>query len=164
MYHTARSLRLKQKISAHIIWPLCHGPYQISFQGDNEFQQENLNACISKNEKILGDCILECKGDPECKNDCVSQFENNYSECPCQVILYFSSFYNRPNILFKEKCPYGCPCDGYECEIFQKKSVLVLYTRENTNQPVLIRADGQFSTQEFLYKTKTKCVSLTKVV
>lgn len=102
----------------------CGNPICVC-NGDNEFQQENLNACISQNEKFLGDCILKCNSDAECKNDCVTQFENNYSECPCQ-----------------EKCPYGCPCDGYDCEISQKKSVLVLYTRENSNQPVLIKADG----------------------
>ena len=121
---------------------ILYALYKLKLKGDNEFQQDNLNACISQNEKFLGDCILECKGDAECKNDCVTQFENNYSECPCQVILNLLSIYDPLYILSKEKCPYGCPCDGYDCEISQKKSVLVLYTRENSNQPVLIKADG----------------------
>ena len=66
------------------------------------------------------------------------------------------SIYDPPYILFKEKCPYGCPCDGYDCEISQKKSVLVLYTRENSNQPVLIKADGQLSTQVFIIRVFIK--------
>ena len=82
---------------SHIIWHKL-----IDFKGDNEFQQENLNACISQNEKFLGDCILECKGDAECKNDCVTQFENNHSECPCQVIshLFMTRLmsYSRKNV------------------------------------------------------------------
>ena len=72
------------------------------FKGDNELQEENLKACISQNEKFLGECILGCDGygdyysddyytdyyytDAACKNRCISQFENNFSECPCQVI------------------------------------------------------------------------------
>ena len=105
----------------------------------------------------MGDCILQCDSDAECKTECVSQFETNYSECPCQVE---SKMLDLNWILFKEKCPYGCPCDGYQCEISQKKSVLVLYTRESSTQPVLIKADGQFFLEnlksEFLYQNTIK--------
>ena len=44
-------------------------------------------------------------------------------------------------IVFKADCPFGCPCDGFNCEP-DKKSILVLSTR-NSNVPVLIKFDGK---------------------
>ena len=40
----------------------------------------------------------------------------------------------------KDKCPYGCPCDDFECEP-DKNSILVLNT-QSSNKPVLINYDG----------------------
>ena len=47
-------------------------------------------------------------------------------------------------IFTKDGCPFGCPCDSFDCEP-EKKSVLVLNTQVASNQPVLIKYDGQWS-------------------
>ena len=44
--------------------------------------------------------------------------------------------------LIKENCPYGCPCDNYECAIPDKKSILVLSTYTSLRPSVLINYDG----------------------
>ena len=46
---------------------------------------DNLDACLSKNSKALGQCILDCNDDTSCEAACVSTFKDNHSECPCQV-------------------------------------------------------------------------------
>ena len=57
---------------------------------------DDLEACIAKNSKTLGQCILGCKDDTSCESACVSSFKTDYSECPCQVII--SS--NSANVIF----------------------------------------------------------------
>ena len=47
---------------------------------------DNLDACLSKTSKTLGQCILDCNDDADCEASCVSTFKNEHSECPCQVI------------------------------------------------------------------------------
>merc|ERR1719394_671364 len=69
----------------------------------------NLDACLSKNGKTLGQCIVECQNDSGCKSACVTNFENEYANCPCQ-----------------ENCPNGCPCDNYQCDLPEKKAILTL--------------------------------------
>ena len=44
------------------------------------------------------------------------------------------------NNFLKADCPFGCPCDAFDCEP-DKKSVLVLNSM-STNVPVLIKYDG----------------------
>ena len=46
---------------------------------------DNLDACLNKSSKTLGQCILECKDDSSCETDCVSDFKLEHSGCPCQV-------------------------------------------------------------------------------
>ena len=43
-------------------------------------------------------------------------------------------------IFSKDHCPYGCPCDDFDCEP-DKKSILVLNT-QSSNKPVLIKYNG----------------------
>ena len=45
----------------------------------------------------------------------------------------------------KEECPFGCPCESYDCQP-DKKSVLVLndYISES-NKLALIKFDGKFN-------------------
>ena len=45
-------------------------------------------------------------------------------------------------LFFKAKCPLGCPCDKYDCDLPEKKAILTLYTG-NSRQPVLIQPDGK---------------------
>ena len=45
------------------------------------------------------------------------------------------------NIVLKADCPFGCPCDAFDCEP-DKKSVLVLNTNKSSSVPVLIKFDG----------------------
>ena len=42
---------------------------------------------------------------------------------------------------FKDKCPLGCPCDNYDCDLPEKKAILALYSRDTTS-PVLIKPNG----------------------
>ena len=57
----------------------------------NDKNDDDLEACISKNSKTLGQCILDCKDDMSCEAACVSSFKTDYSECPCQVIITLGS-------------------------------------------------------------------------
>ena len=47
---------------------------------------DNLDACLSKISKTLGQCILDCNDDTDCEASCVSTFKEEHSECPCQVV------------------------------------------------------------------------------
>ena len=85
----------------------------------------------------LGQCILDCNDDSSCETDCVSAFKDEHLECPCQV---FGTYQNHDNIIFQEKCPIGCPCDKYDCDLPEKKAILALYTRSS---PVLIQPNGE---------------------
>ena len=53
------------------------------FKDDKD--EDNINACIEKNNNKLGQCILNCDNDSSCETDCVSRFKNDHSKCPCQV-------------------------------------------------------------------------------
>ena len=59
------------------------GKYQkltksIAFQdGSNN---DNLDACLSKTSKTLGQCILDCNNDSSCETACVSAFKDEHSE------------------------------------------------------------------------------------
>ena len=55
----------------------------ILFQDDSN--DDNLDACLSKTSKTLGQCILDCDNDSSCETACVSAFKDEHSECPCQV-------------------------------------------------------------------------------
>ena len=50
--------------------------------------------------------------------------------------MYFYTF-------SQEKCPLGCPCDNYDCELPEKKAILTLYSR-GALKPLLIQPNGQF--------------------
>ena len=52
---------------------------------------ENLDACLSKNSKNLGQCILDCNDDTNCEATCVTAFKKDHSECPCQVFKKYSN-------------------------------------------------------------------------
>ena len=103
-----------------------------------------------KNSRTLGQCILDCKDDTNCEAACVSSFKNNYSECPCQ-----------------EKCPFGCPCENYECNLPDKKAILVLYSG-SSKPSVLIQPNGKFERCLFdtisAYKTSQSYQYQFKVV
>ena len=53
----------------------------------NDKNDDNFNACFTKNSKMLGQCIIDCNNDSSCETDCVSYFKNEHAECPCQVRL-----------------------------------------------------------------------------
>ena len=38
----------------------------------------------------------------------------------------------------------GCPCDGYDCDLPDKKAILALYSRSSSTPPVLIQPNGKF--------------------
>ena len=73
-------LQCKPKIQTRIYKKLRK---LIAFQDDSN--DENLDACLSKTSKTLGQCILDCNNDNSCETDCVSAFKDEHSECPCQV-------------------------------------------------------------------------------
>ena len=104
----------------------------------------------------LGECILDCIGGSKaCDESCVDGFRTQQESCPCQVRQYsVLSFllnflqqlkenliiYMTTNIILKEDCQSGCPCDNFEC-VPDKKSILVLNTWSQDG-PVLIKNDG----------------------
>ena len=93
-----------------------------------------------KNEKSidLGDCIIDCQNNQACENTCIDNFKAEYETCPCQVI---PTLWPEHCKRFKADCPFGCPCDAFDCEP-DKKSVLVLNTNKSSSVPVLIKFDG----------------------
>ena len=48
------------------------------------------------------------------------------------------------DLIFQGDCPFGCPCDSFDCQP-DKKSVLVVNTYRSSNKPVLIKFDGEFN-------------------
>lgn len=50
-----------------------------------------------------------------------------------------SGFY----VFLKEKCPLGCPCDNYNCDLPERKAILTLYSATQ-KPPVLIQPNGTF--------------------
>ena len=74
------------------------------FQDDSN--DDNLDACLNKTSKNLGECILDCNNDSGCETDCVSAFKNEHSECPCQV---FETDHNVFHFFFIGKLPTGMP-------------------------------------------------------
>ena len=93
---------------------------------DNK-NDDNLDACFSENSQTLGKCVLDCNNDTTCEAGCVSTFKTDYAECPCQ-----------------NKCPLGCPCDNYECELPDKQAILTLYNSGSTAKPaLLIQPNGE---------------------
>ena len=51
---------------------------------------------------------------------------------------------NNDQKIFQGDCPFGCPCDKFDCQP-DKKNVLVLNSSRSSNkQPVLIKFDGEF--------------------
>ena len=52
---------------------------------------------------------------------------------------------------FESKCPLGCPCDQYDCNLPEKKAILVLHTNQidanHTYPPVLIQPGGKLNRQ-----------------
>ena len=65
-------------------------------QRGNFFQDanndDNLEACVSKNSKTLGQCILNCNDDDRCEASCVTNFKRKHADCPCQVCSKNMSF------------------------------------------------------------------------
>ena len=51
----------------------------------DDINVDNLDACLTKTSKTLGQCILECEDDSSCENSCVHDFKESHSKCPCQV-------------------------------------------------------------------------------
>ena len=51
-----------------------------------------------------------------------------------------TNIWDARNNFFKTDCPFGCPCDAFDCKP-DKKSVLALNSL-STNVPVLIKYDG----------------------
>ena len=110
---------------------------------------------MTKNSKTLGQCILDCNDDNSCESDCVNTFKIEYSECPCQVS---SSSQNTFFKSFQDKCPLGCPCDNYDCDLPEKKAILALYTRD-FKPSVLIQPNGGITEGfEFYFDDETEVV------
>ena len=57
--------------------------YLFVFKDDSN--DDNLDACLNKTSRNLGQCILDCNDDTSCETACVSAFKSEHSECPCQV-------------------------------------------------------------------------------
>ena len=93
----------------------------------------------------LGQCIIDCNGDQSCEQSCVTLFKYQYEKCPCQVNgdKNLMSNLTLVDLIFKKNCPFGCPCDSFDCRP-DKKSVLVLNTNGRRSKPVLIKFDGKF--------------------
>lgn len=49
----------------------------------------------------------------------------------------------------KTECPLGCPCKNYDCDLPEKKAILVLYSRTPDRPPVLIQPNGRHTIFKF---------------
>ena len=43
------------------------------------------NRCTDSNGASLARCILHCERSKRCEDDCISEFENEQTKCPCEV-------------------------------------------------------------------------------
>ena len=125
----------------------CPNPICVCGENQSPQNKDNLEQCMKEKSIDLGQCIIDCKGDESCEQSCVNLFKDRYNQCPCQV-KNMSSDYSRFHIdkvilyYFQEDCPFGCPCDSFDCRP-DKKSVLVLNTDSSSNIPILIKFDGK---------------------
>ena len=86
----------------------CHGEcIDGCDECDSSFCQcvdPELNADFIKCEQyvtsVYVECASKCGSDLACNSGCARQFDEDMKQCPCQ-----------------EKCPGGCPCPGYDCEV-----------------------------------------------
>lgn len=49
----------------------------------------------------------------------------------------------------KTECPLGCPCENYDCDLPEKKAILVLYSRTPDQPSVLIQPNGRHKILKF---------------
>ena len=78
------------------------------------------------------------------------QFSNQST--PTALAKYVYSLFNIELFnFFKENCPLGCPCDGYDCDLPEKKAILALYNSGSSSRPpVLIQPEGECLTLVFI--------------
>ena len=69
-------------ISVYKLYYVTYATHDLFKDATND---DNLDACISRNSKTLGQCILDCNDDTSCETTCVATFKDEHSECPCQV-------------------------------------------------------------------------------
>ena len=85
---------------------------------------DELQKCTEFMEETLSECESHCNADIGCLVDCLYQFEENLTHCPCG-----------------EKCSAGCPCTGcddcWECV----QSCIDPETNTNTQGRVKIPQD-----------------------
>ena len=119
----------------------CSNPICVCGENPSPQNRDNFHECIREKSIDLGQCIIDCGDDESCEQTCVNLFKSHYDQCPCQVWKNFIIGSSR--LYFKDHCPFGCPCESFDCQP-DKKSVLVLNTWDS-NTPVLIKFDGQLS-------------------
>ena len=92
----------------------------------------------------------------------VNAFQTAKMTIAARLIVYQHSKMNILNVLvrfvmliitlfntFKQKkCPLGCPCDNYNCDLPEKKAILTLYSR-GSKPSVLIQPNGKFLSLNF---------------
>ena len=67
----------------------------------------------------------------------------NIKTAPVRLAAKIMSIYAlRFDSNFKDKCPLGCPCDNYQCDLPERKAILTLNTLYG-NSPVLIQPNGK---------------------
>ena len=59
---------------------------QITFLKERESNEE-WNRCLDSNSLILGRCIYGCGENEDCKDQCVTEFEDRQLNCPCEVSI-----------------------------------------------------------------------------
>ena len=61
---------------------------------------DDYKACETKVDRQYTQCIVNCdSGDLVCFSSCSREKDENMEKCPC-----------------RSGCPYGCPCDDYDCD------------------------------------------------
>ena len=68
--------------------------------------------------------------------------------------------------MIKDKCPLGCPCDNYACDLPDKMAVLALYNsgsnKNGSEKPsVLIKPNGKCI---FALYLDPKCLNRTSLI
>ena len=45
----------------------------------------NWNKCLDVNGMSLARCIYNCEDNDDCEDECVAQFKDRTTDCPCEV-------------------------------------------------------------------------------
>ena len=129
---------------------------------------EEWNRCLDSNSLIWGRCIYACGSNAKCTDDCVTKFQEQLMNCPCEVTIdaekpnFKIEF---PSHIFKHNCPGGCPCEDFNCiettngpDVTTSISTTPATTTSPTANAVLVLSTGNASNKPMIVNFNGKSV------